>query len=159
MNEKKELSRREFLGLISFAIGGFITAAMGIPAVAYVLGPALKKIESKNWVALGATAKVEIGIPTLFKAKVTQKAGWIVNERELSFYILTDDGREFIAMSNICTHLGCRVRWVAGEDQFFCPCHNASFDKNGEVVSGPPPRPLDRYEVKEEDDQLFVLGG
>ncbi|MEK6256281.1 MAG: ubiquinol-cytochrome c reductase iron-sulfur subunit [Chloroflexota bacterium] len=159
MKIMKKLSRKEFLGVISVAIGGFISAAIGIPAVAYVLGPALKKVEAKNWIALGAAAKVEIGIPTLFKAKVTEKAGWIVNERELSFYILTDDGREFTAMSNICTHLGCRVRWVAGETQFFCPCHNAAFDKNGEVVSGPPPRPLNRYDVKEEDGQLFVLGG
>jgi Rieske Fe-S protein len=62
-------------------------------------------------------------------------------------------------MSNICTHLSCRVRWVAERGQFFCPCHNGVFDKEGLVVSGPPPRPLDRYEVKVEGDQLFIKAG
>jgi Rieske Fe-S protein len=82
-----------------------------------------------------------------------------VNEEEISIYVLTDDGREFIAMSNVCTHLGCRVRWISDQQLFFCPCHNASFDVEGVVLSGPPPRPLDRFEVKAEDGQLFVLGG
>jgi Rieske Fe-S protein len=48
---------------------------------------------------------------------------------------------------------------VSGQEEFFCPCHNGVFDKDGNVVSGPPPRPLDRFEVKVEDDQLFILGG
>ena len=82
-----------------------------------------------------------------------------MDEREVSVYILTDDGREFAALSNICTHLGCRVRWIADNQQFFCPCHNAAFDKEGNILAGPPPRPLDRFEVKVEDGQLFILGG
>ena len=159
MKEKKKLNRREFMSVAIFSMGGLITAAMGIPAVAYVLGPALKKLDEQKLIPLGATSKVEIGTPTLFKAKVEQKAGWITNERELSFYVFTENGRDFIAMSNICTHLGCRVRWVVDEEQFFCPCHNAVFGKNGEVVTGPPPRPLDRYEVVEDSGQLFVKGG
>jgi Rieske Fe-S protein len=62
-------------------------------------------------------------------------------------------------MSNVCTHLGCRVRWSADRKQFFCPCHNGVFDQNGTVVSGPPPKPLNRYEVKVENDQLSIRGG
>ena len=154
-----QLSRRNFMGIATGAIGGLIAAAMTIPAVAYVLGPALKADEVEDWIRLGSASKVELGTPTLFKAKVMRQTGWIVNETELTFYVLTDDGREYVAMSNICTHLGCRVRWIADQQQFFCPCHNAAFDKEGEVVDGPPPRPLDRYEVKVEDDQLYVLGG
>jgi Rieske Fe-S protein len=71
---------------------------------------------------------------------------------------LTQDGREFIAMSNICTHLGCRVRWIEDRDQFFCPCHNGIFDEQGSVVSGPAPKPLDRFEVKVEEEQLYLRG-
>jgi menaquinol-cytochrome c reductase iron-sulfur subunit len=159
MEEKKELSRRGFLGIATFSIGGLISAILGIPAIAYIIDPALGAKEEQNWIPLGAVSKVEIGKPTLFKTRVEKKAGWIVNEQELTFYVLTEDGRDFTAMSNVCTHLGCRVRWVADEELFFCPCHNAGFDKNGDVASGPPPRPLDRYEVKEEDGQIFVLGG
>lgn len=159
MNEKQKLSRRGFLGIATFSIGGLISAILGIPAIAYIIDPASKEQTDQNWIPLGAVSRVEIGKPTLFKAKVEEQAGWIVDEQELTFYILTEDGRQFTAMSNVCTHLGCRVRWVADEGQFFCPCHNAVFDKNGAVVSGPPPRALDRYEVKAEEGQLFVLGG
>ncbi|NIU58009.1 MAG: Rieske 2Fe-2S domain-containing protein [Phycisphaerae bacterium] len=157
--EKKEVKRKDFLSFAIYAIGGVISFAIGIPAVAYILGPALRKADEQNWIPLGAASKVELGVPTLFKTRVEQKAGWITNEQELTFYVLTDNGRDFTAMSNVCTHLGCRVRWVDDQDQFFCPCHNAAFDKQGEVVAGPPPRPLDRFDVKVENDQLFVLGG
>jgi menaquinol-cytochrome c reductase iron-sulfur subunit len=159
MKEKQKLSRRGFLGIATFSIGGLISAIVGIPAIAYIIDPASKGETDQNWIPLGAVTKVEIGNPTLFKAQVQKQAGWIVDEQELTFYVLTDDGREFSAMSNVCTHLGCHVRWVADEGEFFCPCHNGVFDKNGAVVSGPPPRSLDRYEVKAEDGQLFVLGG
>jgi len=152
------LSRRDFLSFGTWAIGGLITVGMAIPGVAYIVGPALQKREAEEWVRLGSASKVEIGTPTLFKAKIERQTGWILNETELSIYVLTDNGRDFVAMSNICTHLGCRVRWISEQQQFFCPCHNAAFDKDGEVFDGPPPRALDRYEVKVEDDQLFVLG-
>lgn len=159
MNEKKELDRRSFLGLATWAIGGLIGIGYSIPAIAYIISPAARKDEAQEWIRLGSVSKVELGTPTLFKAKIERQTGWITNEEELSIYVLTENGRDFVAMSNICTHLGCRVRWISDQEQFFCPCHNATFSKSGDVVSGPPPRPLDRYQVKEEDGQLFVLGG
>jgi Rieske Fe-S protein len=159
MSDEQQVSRRGFLAIATSAIGGLIGAALAIPAIAYIVGPALQRTEQGEWVRLGLTSKIELGTPTLFKTVIQRQSGWIVNENELSAYVLTENGREFIAMSNICTHLGCRVRWIGDQQQFFCPCHNAVFDKDGEVVSGPPPRSLDRYEVKVEDDQLFILGG
>lgn len=155
----KELSRRNFMGFATWAIGGLIGAGMLVPSIIYVIGPALRKEEPQEWVRLGSVSKVELGTPTLFKFKIKRQAGWIVNEEEISLYVYTDDGREFIALSNICTHLGCRVRWIEEQNEFFCPCHNAAFDKRGDVASGPPPSPLDRFELKIENDQLFVLGG
>ena len=159
MSEEKQINRRGFLSVASIAIGGLISAGVGIPAVAYIIGPALSNDRENNWIRLGSTSKVELGTPTLFKANVERATGWVVEEDQLSAYVLTDTGRDFIAMSNICTHLGCRVRWIADSDQFYCPCHVGIFDREGNVVAGPPPRPLDRYEVKVEDDQLFILGG
>jgi menaquinol-cytochrome c reductase iron-sulfur subunit len=159
MSEQKQLTRREFSSLAIWSIGGLITAALGIPALVYIIGPALQRDETQNQISLGAAAKVELGTPTLFKAKIQRKTGWIVNEEELSVYIRTDDGRNFTAMSNVCTHLGCRVRWAADRHEFFCPCHNGVFDKDGNVVSGPPPRPLTRYDVKVDNGQLSIVVG
>jgi Rieske Fe-S protein len=158
MSKEKRVNRRDFLSIATWSIGGLISAAMGIPAIAYILGPALQREQAQNWIRIGAISKVELGTPTLFKAKIERKTGWIVSEEEISAFILTENGRDFIAMSNICTHLGCRVRWIADRQQFLSPCHNGIFDNNGNVVSGPPPRPLDRYEVKVENGQLFILG-
>jgi menaquinol-cytochrome c reductase iron-sulfur subunit len=159
MLERLEMGRRKFLGIAVGAIGGLIGAGLAIPAVAYIIGPVLQRKEAQDWIPLGSTDKVELGTPTLFKATIQRQTGWVVNEQELSAYVLTENGRDFVAMSNVCTHLGCRVRWVADQNEFFCPCHNAVFDKNGQVVAGPPPRPLDRFEVKVENGQLSVLGG
>ncbi len=159
MEEKDQLSRRNFLAIATGAIGAVIGVVIAIPAVAYVVGPALQRREEGNWVRLGSTSKVELGTPTLFKTTVESQTGWIVIEKENSVYVLTEDGRDYIALSNICTHLGCRVRWITDQGLYFCPCHNAAFDKIGLVVSGPPPRPLDRYETKVEDDQLYILLG
>ena len=154
-----QVPRRGFMALTVLAAGGLIAAIYTIPGVAYLLGPALLSQKEETWLPLGAASKVPLDNPTLFKATVKRTTGWIVNEEQIAAFVLTEDGREFIAMSNICTHLGCRVRWIAERQQFLSPCHNGVFDKYGNVVSGPPPRPLDRYPVKEENGQLFILGG
>jgi menaquinol-cytochrome c reductase iron-sulfur subunit len=159
MEEKKQMNRRQFMSVVTMAIGALISLGLGIPGIAYIVGPALQRQAKEEWIRLGSTTKVEPGTPTLFKAKIERRTGWIVNEEEISFYILTENGRDFIAMSNICTHLGCRVRWLEDQEQFLCPCHNAAFGKDGNVLSGPPPRPLDTYQVKIEEDQIYVLGG
>jgi len=159
MEEEEQVSRRNFLSIATWTIGGLIGLGIAIPAIAYIIGPAAQKAETENWIRLGSISKVELEAPTLFKVKIQRQTGWILNEEELSVYVLTENGRDFVVMSNICTHLGCRVRWIDEQGQFFCPCHNAVFDKEGQVVSGPPPKPLDRYPAKVENGQLYILGG
>ncbi|MGE5221141.1 MAG: ubiquinol-cytochrome c reductase iron-sulfur subunit [Omnitrophica WOR_2 bacterium] len=159
MDNRPKINRRDFFKTTIAAIGALIGSALGIPAIAYIVGPALQTAKSSEWLHLGSTSKIETGVPTLFKTKLQLQTGWITNEEEITVYALTENGRDFIAMSNICTHLGCHVRWIGERNQFFCPCHNGIFNKQGEVVSGPPPRPLDRYAVKVENDQLYIQGG
>lgn len=159
MSQPESLSRREFMSAATWAVGVFIGLGLAVPAALYIVGPALQEDDEATWIRLGPTSKVELGTPTLFKANVQRQTGWITNEEELSVYVLTENGGDYIAMSNICTHLGCRVRWISDQEQFFCPCHNGVFDKDGSVIDGPAPRPLDQYEVKVEDDQLYMLGG
>jgi len=158
MNDEPQLKRESFLKIAILGIGGFIGLSLGIPAVGYIASPARIENQSQVWIRVGSTSKVEIGTPTLFNIKIKRTTGWIVNEEEFSVYVLTENGRDYIVMSNICTHLGCRVRWIEEKGQFFCPCHNGIFNKQGDVVSGPPPKPLNQFQVKVENNAIFVLG-
>ncbi len=60
------------------------------------------------------------------------------------------------AFSRRCTDLGCLVSWNKERDQFVCPCHQGVFDKTGRNIAGPPPRPLDRFEIVKRGEQLYV---
>ena len=157
-SQEGRIGRRDFMKAVIAGISGVIGAAIGLPAIAYVVGPALAKA-TDTWIRLGTVNKVELGTPTLFKTMIQTQTGWINAEEEFSAYVLTENGQDFITMSNICTHLGCRVRWIPDQEGFYCPCHNGVFAKDGTVISGPPPRPLDRFESKVEDGVLFVKRG
>lgn len=63
---------------------------------------------------------------------------------------------EVVAFSRRCTDLGCLVSWSKEREQFVCPCHQGVFDKTGRNIAGPPPRPLDRFEVVKRGEQLYV---
>ncbi len=61
-----------------------------------------------------------------------------------------------VAFSRRCTDLGCLVSWSKEREQFVCPCHQGIYDKTGLNIAGPPPRPLDRFEIVKRGDQLYV---
>lgn len=151
-----DVSRRKFLSRSVVALVAALAAAFGVPAIAFVLGPSRQREHEHMWVNLGPAERAQAGKPALYTARVERTVGWRTTEEDLSFYVQTDNGTDFRAFSNVCPHLGCRVRWVDGERQYFCPCHNAAFNEAGEVASGPPPRPLDGFEIKEEDGDLLV---
>ncbi len=54
----------------------------------------------------------------------------------------------FRALSAVCTHLGCITQWSTDIDLIACPCHGSRFDKEGAVVRGPAPRPLDHFAMR-----------
>ncbi|MDH5718988.1 MAG: Rieske (2Fe-2S) protein [Spirochaetia bacterium] len=69
--------------------------------------------------------------------------------------VKSEDGLK--AISTRCTHLGCKVFWEPQNNRFFCPCHIGIFDVNGNVMSGPPPAPLPKYDVEvDENENVFV---
>ena len=74
--------------------------------------------------------------------------------QERNVYILrTSEG--FRALSAICTHLGCIVSLTP--DGFHCPCHGSRFDTDGNVISGPAPKPLEWLQINlAPDGQLAV---
>lgn len=63
---------------------------------------------------------------------------------------------ELKAFSAVCTHLSCTVQYDAEASVIWCACHNGKFDLNGRVISGPPPRPLDAYQVNIRNDEIVV---
>jgi cytochrome b6-f complex iron-sulfur subunit len=58
--------------------------------------------------------------------------------------------------SGVCTHLTCTVRFDAETGTLFCPCHNGRFDLGGNVLSGPPPRPLETFAVETSGADIIV---
>lgn len=69
--------------------------------------------------------------------------------------IKTEEGN-FKAFSATCTHLDCIVQYKNDTKQIWCACHNGTYDLSGRNVSGPPPRPLEEYEVKIIKDEIVI---
>jgi Rieske Fe-S protein len=74
--------------------------------------------------------------------------------------IMIRTGQEtFVAYSQKCTHLSCAVHYAADRRRIECPCHEGYFAvETGEVLQGPPPRPLPRILLRREDDVLTAVG-
>ncbi len=83
------------------------------------------------------------------------------------------EGKTFYAISAVCTHLGCTVKYVGlskpkivkigGKEvevkwEFHCPCHGSKFYGDGTNYAGPAPRPLDwvKVEISPEDGKLVL---
>ncbi|MCH8027686.1 MAG: Rieske (2Fe-2S) protein [candidate division Zixibacteria bacterium] len=69
--------------------------------------------------------------------------------------VRTPEG-ELKAFTAVCTHLDCTVQYVKGKRHILCACHNGKYDLNGQVLSGPPPRPLEEFKVFEEGEDIIV---
>lgn len=66
---------------------------------------------------------------------------------------------EVAGRSLLCTHTGCEVKWRGAENDYFCPCHEAIFSADGEVVAGPAPRPLRTVPATVEGETVLVGTG
>lgn len=69
--------------------------------------------------------------------------------------MLGSDG-QYRALSATCTHLSCTVQYRGDLRQVWCACHNGMYDLAGRNVSGPPPRPLEQYDVHVRGDEIIV---
>ena len=67
------------------------------------------------------------------------------------------NGDSFMALSVICTHLGCAVEFSKGKDIFECPCHGSKYYRNGINFAGPAPKPLDHYEMAQDHNGKLVV--
>ena len=88
--------------------------------------------------------------PQVFKTKtVPEFADGAVDEswKEANGVWMVRNGGKLIAISTVCTHLGCTPNWLNGESKFKCPCHGSGYYMNGVNFEGPTPRPLERFRL------------
>lgn len=157
MAKSTHITRSEFVKIVVGVLGAIMGAVVGLPAIGYFLSPALKVQSVDAWVPAGPLESYPIGEPTLFSFTRTTVNGWEKTVNSFGVYIYRESEELITAYSNWCTHLSCRVTWQDDNQIYWCPCHDGAFDIDGEVVDGPPPRPLDKYETKVEDDgTLFI---
>ena len=74
--------------------------------------------------------------------------------------VRADSGSTFVAFSNRCPHLGCKVHWNAKESEFVCPCHQGIFDSDGIATAGPPAQAdqqLTAYPIEQDGDSIYAL--
>jgi Rieske Fe-S protein len=151
------ISRRGFVGGVVAVVGTIISAVVGLPAIGYLVSPALKKGGGDEWITLGPVSAIQTGVPTPFTFSVTREVAWRRARINRTVYAVTEDGQNITVFSDACTHLSCKVHWDEERGAFVCPCHDGIFDKQGNVVSGPPPRPLYHFETQIENDQLMIF--
>ncbi len=65
-------------------------------------------------------------------------------------------GGEYRALSATCTHLSCTVQYRDDLREVWCACHNGKYNLDGRNISGPPPRPLEAFDVQVRGDEIFV---
>ena len=156
MDESNDLNRRQFVKVVLVSVATFMTAVIGLPAIAYLISPALKVQKSEDWIPLGPLENYPPGVPTPFSFVRVKENGWERTSNSYGVYVVRGEGDAVTVFSNVCTHLSCRVTWKEDGKSFACPCHDAKFDLQGEVTAGPPPRPLDTYGAKIEEGNLFI---
>jgi Rieske Fe-S protein len=157
MPKSPQMSRREFVSIVTAATGTVIGATIGIPAIDYLITPALQTVSTEAWIPVGSLDNYQVGVPTLFNFNRTTTNGWVQTVNSYGVYIIKHEDGSILALSNKCTHLSCRVNWKPEDNAYVCPCHDAFYDINGGIISGPQPRPLDPYQTKIEDNNLSIL--
>jgi Rieske Fe-S protein len=110
----------------------------------------------QSLIDFGPLEKYPIGIPTWFEFTHTQVNGWERTAINYGLFVVRKSEDEIRVFSDICTHLGCRVTWHPDQEHYISPCHDGHFDITGNVVSGPPPRPLDEFIAEIKNGNLLV---
>ncbi|GEN85356.1 ubiquinol-cytochrome c reductase iron-sulfur subunit [Oceanobacillus sp. FSL W8-0428] len=159
-DEKRQVSRRQFLNYTLTGVGGFMAAGLLISPVRMAIDPVLKHDEGGDFANVGLEVSEITSDPQRVDWSVDQVDGWYESEVSRSAWVYRNDNDEIVAFSPVCKHLGCVVSWEGSDDypdQYYCPCHDGRYYKDGVNVPGTPPlQPLDVYEQEERDGMLFL---
>lgn len=134
------VTRTKFLTGIAVAGGGVLTAAILVPVVGFAVAPTVGG-EDFRWVDIGPLSDFPDGETSSIAVSGPDP------EADRRVFLRRKDGT-LTAIWNRCAHLGCPVNYSPGGDNYVCPCHGGAYDSLGRVTAGPPPRPLDRFDVK-----------
>ncbi|HKI51300.1 MAG TPA: ubiquinol-cytochrome c reductase iron-sulfur subunit [Geothermobacteraceae bacterium] len=133
--------RRNFLLLMLAGVG----SALGAMAA----WPLLKFLSPSG--SGGGSTQVKIA-----KEKIPLGGAYFFDYRGRPAVLLEPKPGEYVALTAVCTHLGCIVKWHKDQQKFICPCHGGQFSAEGDVLKGPPPAPLESYQVSLDGDQVVV---
>jgi len=137
------IGRRRALAVLGSSVAGMVlldACGPGTPATAAPTGWVPADVDP-------ATLVVDQPVPVRFAGEVGGSAvagtAWLVKR----------GSGDLTSFDPRCTHAQCAYDWT-DQDRFACLCHEAFFDLEGTVLSGPPPRPLDRFGVREADGRI-----
>ena len=143
MNGTEELSRRSFL---NWLLG--IAGLSGLVAILYPIVRYLKPQE----IAEAAISSLRVGLVEDFPPD----SGTIFKFGRKPGLLIHTSGGKFKAFHATCTHLSCIVQYRKDLGAIYCACHNGRFDINGNNISGPPPRPLEEFDVFLKGNEIYV---
>ncbi|MHC4605352.1 MAG: QcrA and Rieske domain-containing protein [Planctomycetota bacterium] len=145
MEEKEKSSRRDFLANLLMGAGLVASHALAAVMAVRYLYPSRKTRMRRLFVCI--RSEIPVGRAFTFRTPEGRKIN-IVRRKE-----------GFVALSDVCPHLGCRVHWEERLGEFLCPCHDGHFAADGAPISGPPAdmgAALARYDLVEDGDALFI---
>lgn len=146
--------------VFSAFIGSIIGFAITFPSVGFIFHPLQKKTVYgiEDFLKIGRAGEFEIGTPKKVIITASKTDGWNRFDNTVlgAAWIIKHSDENIVAMSTICPHLGCGIDWDGNKRLFICPCHVSVFDINGQVVSGPAPRPMDKLAIKIENNELSI---
>lgn len=143
IREDRLVTRRDYLRLLVTVSGGLVA---GTAAVASGLFRRHRTGTAADKKVAGSVA-VEESFTFSYPGDDDPAIGVRLNDGSL------------VAYSSICTHLACAVLWIKESGKLECPCHDGLFDvTTGEVLAGPPPRPLPRIILRERNDGIYATG-
>jgi len=150
------ITRQDFVKVVTVVYCTLIGAIIGFPAIGYLVSPALRAKETEIWIPLGPLKDYPIGVPEPRRFTRSEINGWEKTVESYGVFVVRKDETKVEVLSNICTHLGCRVSCHPDIQEFVSPCHNGHFDIDGNVTKGPPPRPLDEFITKIDSGHLYI---
>ncbi|MEO8128512.1 MAG: ubiquinol-cytochrome c reductase iron-sulfur subunit [Bryobacteraceae bacterium] len=155
MNQQQGSDRRGFHLAMIYGLWGVITSALTLPAAVYLLFPPKVK-KATQWVDAADLAQIQPKAPEEVVFRKNRVDGWKVTSEKSTAWVVKLTDNQAVAFSPQCTHLGCAYHWDENNKNFLCPCHTSTFDMEGNVLSGPAPRPLDRFQVRVEGTKLLI---